>query len=207
MSDFLNSLHETEVYYSSDSDCEYHIAIKVLKTEKSQAEYDKSKRKLIIHDIRTIQNRRKDNPRCQSEPAVLEEKLKCCYCLQNFTTHKNLKQHTKMYHVQESGIIDLDLTHMSKCVCPECNKQLKDVRCLKKHLKLCHNLIIHGLVYNGSHRSRASISPIVVKNDLSEKFPIVRDRSPNSGKARTKCGICGHGPVYGYTTIIKHQVI
>lgn len=208
ISQLIKALLESETLYSSDSDCEYQISIEVIKTAKTRSQHNKLvssnneesvKEKVFSNDNKSSNQSEKSDVQCEHE-------LKCLHCPQQFTTNKNLKQHIKMYHVKESGIIELDFNNMSKFICPDCNKELKDMRCLKKHLKLCHNLIISGLIYNSSHKSRVQAMPTVVKNDLSASFPIIRDRSPSSGKPRTKCGICGHGPVYGYTTIIKHQV-
>lgn len=204
-----SSLVTSETYYSSDSDCEYTISVEVARTEKPRELFFDTKSDTlelkiaeghmldILNENNELEIILDNDPGVLYETTINVDKLQCKHCPQNFTTEKNLKQHVKMYHVAESGIIDLDLKNMESFICPECSKQLKDMRCLKKHLKLCHNLIVDGLIYNSSHKSKAPSEPAVVRNSLSNQFPIIRDRSPTSGKPRTKCGICGHGFVYG----------
>lgn len=235
ISNYINNLIACETYYSSDSDCDYTVSVEVLKTQKTKEEFIDTleatqKMTQSLNDVKMnsasilIPVEAQSQQQLESKEnsiafvttvdtdmedidfEVHVEKLRCNYCPQTFTNPKNLKQHVKMYHIQETGVVELDYANMEKFVCPECMKELRDLRCLKKHLKLCHNLIVEGLQYNSAHKSQSPREPAIVKNDLSDTFPIIRDRSPNSGKSRTKCGICGHGPVYGYTTILKHQI-
>lgn len=231
ISNLLSNLVETEVFYSSDSDCDYTISVEVIKTFKQKDEYLANLEEVNDtnqqHTIKIVDRDQRESPECLDATgnAIMTKKnrkeqraddtdvgtfvvdrVACLYCTQTFTTPKILKQHIKLYHVQETGTIELDLSAMIKFNCPECLRELKDGRCLKKHLKLCHNLIVHS-----THRRPPPIrvpckEPSVVKGQLCKDFPIIRDRSPISGKPRTKCGLCGHGPVYGYTTIMKHQI-
>lgn len=230
----MANLIETEVLYSSDSDCDYIISTEVVRTSKYRTEYLASKEgtnnaqqqqhntkivekheneKLQIVDatcdttaIKNITNIVENKERIDDINSFGVDRVACYYCTQTFTTPKILKQHIKLYHVQESGTIELDLSNMTKFTCPECLRELKDGRCLKKHVKLCHNLIIHNTSRRPPPIRVPNREPSVVRGQLCMDFPIIRDRSPISRKPRTKCGLCGHGPVYGYTTIIKHQV-
>lgn len=154
--------------------------------------------------IKNITNIGKDDRNEEAEN-LGGDRVACYYCTQSFTTPKILKQHIKLYHVQENGTIELDLSTMTSFTCPECLRELKDGRCLKKHMKLCHNLVVSTKRRPPPIRVPCK-EPSIVRGQLCNEFPIIRDRSPTSGKPRTKCGICGHGPVYGYTTIMKHQI-
>uniref|UniRef100_A0A336LNP9 CSON015403 protein n=1 Tax=Culicoides sonorensis TaxID=179676 RepID=A0A336LNP9_CULSO len=235
ISKFLENLLENEVFYSSDSDCDYTISVNVLKTPKPKTEYlsnlqeynesfhqqihadDENKYEnleYIVEDpggestktIKNITNIGKEEGIDDFVMINTTDRIACYYCTQTFTTPKILKQHIKLYHVQETGTIELDLSKMTVFTCPECLRELKDGRCLKKHMKLCHNLVVHSTHRRPPPIRVPSKEPAVVRGQLCDEFPIIRDRSPNSGKPRTKCGLCGHGPVYGYTTIMKHQI-
>lgn len=236
ISHLLTNLVETEVFYSSDSDCDYTISVEVIKTLKPKAEYlanledtsdqqqeytvrivEEDKHGKAEHNnessdataIKNVKNIGKEEGGVEDSDGANVggvDRVACYYCTQTFTTPKILKQHVKLYHVQESGTIELDLSTMTTFTCPECLRELKDGRCLKKHMKLCHNLVVHSTRRRPPPIRVPCKEPSIVRGQLCDEFPIIRDRSPSSGKPRTKCGICGHGPVYGYTTIMKHQI-
>lgn len=236
ISHLLTNLVETEVFYSSDSDCDYTISVEVIKTLKPKAEYlanleeANDTQQQQQHTVRIVDQDKHDNleyidqsgdtttikniTNIGKEEGIEDmdgvnagvDRVACYYCTTSFTTPKILKQHIKLYHVQESGTIELDMSTMTTFTCPECLRELKDGRCLKKHMKLCHNLVVHSTRRRPPPIRVPCKEPSVVRGQLCDEFPIIRDRSPSSGKPRTKCGICGHGPVYGYTTIMKHQI-
>ncbi|XP_063701096.1 zinc finger protein 256-like [Culicoides brevitarsis] len=202
----LQNLLETEEFYSSDSDCDYTISVEVIKTLKPKSQFlqeNADDAEQVTNSVKIVE---KDAHYDKIEDATGDDRISCSYCTQSFTTKKILTQHIKLHHVQDNGTVEIDLSSMTTFSCPECLRELKDSRCLKKHMKLCHNLKVHSTRRRPPPIRMPAKEPSVVKGPLCEEFPIIRDRSPTSGKPRTKCGICGHGPVYGYTTIMKHQV-
>ena len=143
VSTMIKSLAETEVYYSSDSDADYTITVEVMKTPKSKDEYLKALElasqhqesiRIIKHDSdkhssapiieateyvvgyeRTTNSDGKIDhiiDECK-DYEVLVDRVACTICSQTFTTPKILKQHIKLYHIQESGVIELDMANMT----------------------------------------------------------------------------------------------
>lgn len=135
-----------------------------------------------------------------------EGQQKCEYCDKICTNFKSLKQHMKLYHTKETGVIQLDLANMQHFFCPECDKNVKTRRNLRRHLRLCHNLIVEGSSYGEEQKQSAPGGPVLVRSNFSKEFPIYREKSPTSGKVRCTCGLCGYGPIIGHSGVIDHQV-
>lgn len=223
ISQLISVLEENETVYSSDSDCDYEVNIEITKKAATRKEfegnllameYQKEPLKVVdgrpslilkdnINELDNISTQQDGDTRAQ-----------CPKCVRTFSGRKNLRQHIKIYHVEEAGHIDYDVSNNGNFVCPECSRELSNSRNLRKHVKLCHNLVIRFVgvenngdkVMGGSKGADYFDTPQVVQNDTSKDFPILRSKDDDTGRVIFKCGLCDYGPFFFARAIKRHQV-
>lgn len=206
-------LEASETVYSSESDCEYEISVEIKRTPSTREEFEKNVR---VMDYEREPPKIVDGDNFSKETENCDEtRIQCPKCKRTFNGRKNLRQHIKIYHVEESGCVDFDLTNCTSFNCPECDRELSNPRNLRKHLKLCHNMIIrftgvenYGKVEGGVRNRNVDYydTPKIVQSETSKDFPIIRLRDETTGRAVFRCGICEYGPFFFSRAIKRHQV-
>lgn len=154
----INILETSEIVYSSDSDCDYEINIEITKTSLTRKDheerllslkYQTEPLKVVDDYLSTIIAETKNEINKMQD---LEVRVQCPKCVRTFSGRKNLRQHIKIYHVEEAGHIDYDLSLNDNFRCPECKRVLSSARNLRNHMKLCHNMFIRFVGVENCHR-------------------------------------------------------
>lgn len=176
VSTMIEQLAGVERYYSSDSECEYTINIDVVKTAKTRQDFQialeeaKALDALNPHrrDRQSSDESGNNEPENRATFVEVATRYECPYCKKSFSFEYSLKEHIKFYHVIESGILDIQVHELDTFDCAVCEMRLKNLRCLRKHLKIAHNLVIKGMEF----RDEIKI-PI-------EEYPYLEENTPKS---------------------------
>uniref|UniRef100_A0A336MT68 CSON006883 protein n=1 Tax=Culicoides sonorensis TaxID=179676 RepID=A0A336MT68_CULSO len=213
VSQLIKILEAKEIIYSSDSDCDYEFSIEVTKTSMTRDEFNANRISLDLKNnpLSVIDRNEEEELKTRDQQ---ENRLQCPKCIRTFNSRKNLRQHIKIYHIEESGIIDYDVRINRKITCPECNRELSTTRNLRKHVKLCHNKIIRFTGIEECDKLVGGVrlrnidffeTPQVVQNNLAKDFPIIRMKDEETKRVIYKCGICDYGPYFFARAIKRHQ--